>query len=173
MVAPAVRTGLGVRDPSPAMLPAAPNLPRARGDGDPAAARARAAQAVGVITPRPGPFILKVFDGVAGAEEWTASEFDESLGAADGFAIHAVASQVTGSSVTLTTTIYGSSDRRNWFTYADAVIDGESLSGTAVNSYIGMVVFDEPPPHFLRVRIQLGGTTPVARLTLTVTGRRR
>jgi hypothetical protein len=103
---------------------------------------------------------------------YTDVSLNEILGAPDAMAIHAVTDQVTGTSVTLTCAVESSGDNR-FFVAKNSTpeIDAESLSTTATTSLMGYEPGTNPSSGYVRIRVQLGGTNPTARISLYVCGR--
>lgn len=105
---------------------------------------------------------------------YSAPSLDSTLGSVESLSICAVASQAGGTSPTLTVQVEQGPDERRWENRnTTAEIDGVSLSKTAENVETAN---DGDPAGatrlaFVRLRIQLGGTNPQARLKIWVTGR--
>ncbi len=117
-----------------------------------------------------------IFDDVVQgtSDVYTDPKWNEKLGVADVFTVGAIASQAGGTSPTLTVQVEQGPDERRWENRnTTAEINGVTLSKTAENVETAN---DGDPAGatrlaFVRLRIQLGGTDPQARLKIWVTGR--
>ena len=119
--------------------------------------------------------VLAYDDVVAGTTAaYTPPHLDDLLGAVESLSFMVSASQATGTSPTLTVQVEQSPDEIRWENRnTTAEINASSLSGTADNI---KTANDGDPAGttrlpYARLRIQLGGTTPQARVKLWVTGR--
>lgn len=115
-----------------------------------------------------------VFDDfvVGTTSVYTSEDWNDKLGLANKLAIQAVSDQVSGTSPTLTVQIQHSCDQRNWLDKSGtAEINAESLSPTASNVDFGNDSGSTPNLGYVRLKISLGGTTPVAHVKIHVCGR--
>ena len=98
---------------------------------------------------------------------------NDSLGSADKIAMHVVIDQVSGTSPTLTLALEHSCDGRNWVAknVAGADIIGQTLSASTTNSFFASDAGTTPFMGFVRIRVALGGTSPVAHVKVHLTGR--
>lgn len=119
-------------------------------------------------------FSQLVFDDfIMGTESvYTAEQYNDGMGLADQFAIQAVADQVSGTTPTLTVQIQHSNDQRNWVDKSGtAEINAQSLSASATTVKVGTDSGSTPTLGYRRLKITLGGTTPVAHVKLFACGR--
>jgi hypothetical protein len=122
----------------------------------------------------PRDFNMKVFDSVVVGTTpvYTSSEYDGPLGASDFLAIQAFGSQPTGTSPTLLVQVEHSADQRTWSNKnVAAEIPATAVVSTAVLSVVGYQNSGNPTLPFVRLRVQMGGTSPGARVTLYACGR--
>lgn len=121
-------------------------------------------------------FHLLVFDDVVAGTTatYTPPELDALLGSVDSLSFCVSASQVAGTSPTLTVQVEQGPDRIRWEDRnATAEVNGVSLSASADNVESAN---DGNPAGatrlgYARLRIQLGGTSPEAQIKVWVTGR--
>lgn len=106
---------------------------------------------------------------------YTSPRFNALLGLSDSLSISGYATQASsGSTPTLTVQVEQGPDERRWANRnGTAEVDALTLSTTAETAVQGN---DGTPvgvnrQGFARLRIQLGGTTPKARVKIWVTGR--
>jgi hypothetical protein len=116
-----------------------------------------------------------VFDGVvAGAGDANAGlsreETWNAVGQADKLFVQVVATQATGTSPTLTLVLAHSIDGIRWVDKA-TLINAQALSANAVNLFNVSDLGTAPNGRYVRFRVQLGGTNPVANVRVLVTGR--
>lgn len=98
-------------------------------------------------------------------------KFNADLAAADKLQIMGVATQISGTTPTLTVQVEHSPDNRHFVPKSrTAEIDAASLASPPV-LVSGNDPGTVPSGGFVRLRIALGGTSPKARLRLWVTGR--
>lgn len=103
---------------------------------------------------------------------YTSPEFNDELGRCERLAIQAIADQVTGTSPTLLVQQEHSSDQRNFSNKNGAAeIPATSISTTATTVLTGYELGTNPSHGYIRLRIQLGGTSPQAHVKIWVTGR--
>lgn len=118
-------------------------------------------------------FTLQVFDhNLAGAGPWyTSSRFNDLLGLADGMTIHALPVSVSGTSPTFTCQIEHSANGLDWLAApATPPINAQPLVADSVLQ--GVLPYFLPPLlTFVRLKFSQGGTSPVCRMRVTVTGR--
>lgn len=114
-------------------------------------------------------------DVVAGTSAtYTPSHFNDLLGSVESLSIFVSAAQATGTSPTLTVQIEQGPDQIRWENRnTTAEINGVSLSASTDN--IETANDGDPTGTtrltYARLRIQLGGTSPEARVKVWVTGR--
>jgi hypothetical protein len=121
-------------------------------------------------------FHVAVFDdAIEGTTAvYTSPIHDAMLGLSDSLSIYGVATQTTGTTPTITVQVEDGPDERRWRSRnGTAEVNAVSLSTTAETAFTGN---DGSPLGatrlgFVRLRIQLGGTSPVARVKIWVTGR--
>ncbi len=119
--------------------------------------------------------VLAYDDVVQGTSAtYTPPHFDDLLGAVEQLSICVSASQVSGTSPTLTVQIEQGPDQIRWENRnTTAEINGAALSATADN--VETANDGDPTATtrlaFARLRIQLGGTAPQARVKVWVVGR--
>lgn len=116
-------------------------------------------------------FNLDVFDeGISGTSTtwYTPARLNDKLGTADVFAIMAYVTTVSGTSPTLTVQTQHSADGQNWLSVGSAEIS-TGIAGNTV--YYGQDNYTPVHLAFVRLKINLGGTSPQCRLKLSVTGR--
>ncbi|MFA5762760.1 MAG: hypothetical protein WC931_04210 [Bacilli bacterium] len=105
---------------------------------------------------------------------FTSPVYDDILGRYDKTAIQYVATDVSGTAPTLTVTIEGSNDRRNWLlmTTNGGPINAKNLTAGTTNTDWGQTTTpDAPYLSYARLKIVLGGASPAARLKISVTCR--
>lgn len=103
---------------------------------------------------------------------YTSPEFNDELGRCERLAIQAITDQVTGTSPTLLVQQEHSSDQRNFSNKNGAAeIPATSISATATTVLTGYELGTNPSHGYIRLRIQLGGTSPQAHVKIWVTGR--
>jgi hypothetical protein len=96
------------------------------------------------------------------------------LATADRLKYHVYADQVSGTSPTITVQGEESGNGVNWANKAGtAEINAQALNTSGTSIVRGSDTGTTGSTGMVRVRIQLGGTTPVARIRLWVTGRGR
>ena len=115
-------------------------------------------------------FHVKVFeDRIEGTTAvYTSPEFDDVLASASTLIIVAWATNVSGTSPTLTVALEQSPDRVHWIPAEASQISAESIPPSP-NVPIGGDPAT-PGTGFGRLKISLGGTTPATNLTLWATG---
>lgn len=114
---------------------------------------------------------FQVFDDFisgTGAIWYSSADLNRSLGQADMYAIHAVATNVAGTSPTLTVGAQYSSDGQNWFSPQNDINAQPLVNG---GSLVGFNAGSTPLGANIRFQISLGGTSPQCRLKLYFTGR--
>lgn len=103
---------------------------------------------------------------------YTSPEFNDELGRCERLAIQAIVDQVTGTTPTLLVQQEHSSDQRNFMNKnGSAEIPATSISPTATTVLNGYELGTNPSNGYVRLRIQLGGTSPQAHVKIWVTGR--
>jgi hypothetical protein len=104
---------------------------------------------------------------------YTDTSYNDALGSVDKIALHVVIDQVSGTSPTLTLALEHSCDGRNWVAknISGADISGQALLATATNSFFASDAGTVPFMGFVRIRVALGGTSPVAHVKVHLTGR--
>lgn len=115
---------------------------------------------------------IDIFDEVltgSGTTWYTPTRLNDTLGAADAFAVQATTTLVSGTLPTLTVQAQHSSDDQNWLATPSAEIstgiaEGGSYVGAQTVSSVGLLAN-------VRFAITLGGTSPQCRLKLSFTGR--
>ena len=113
----------------------------------------------------------KVFDDfVQGTTAvYSDSQSEDKLGEPDFAILSAVVSDASASgTLALTVTQEDSPDRVYWMSSSNTPIEAEQLTSGTVEVFGGQIY---PATGFLRLRIELAGTSPKARLALYVTGR--
>lgn len=96
----------------------------------------------------------------------------DRLGLPDRLTLFAVADGVSGTSPTLSVQLEESSDQQSWLNVnGSAEIPATTISTSATTALVGYCTGAFPNMTFIRARLQLGGTTPRARVRLWVTGR--
>lgn len=104
---------------------------------------------------------------------YTSAEHNDRLGLPDVLMIQAVATNVTGTTPTLTLQVEHCADGQNWINLKPT--GGPEIAAAAINTtpvnyaYVSSVT--TIPLSFVRFRISLGGTSPQCRLKVLVTGR--
>lgn len=95
---------------------------------------------------------------------YTASRYEDPLGAYDKIAFQVIADEVQGSStVGLTVAIEASNDRRNWVQKSTTPeVDNASLSSSGANVFVGTDDGTIPTMAYVRLRLKLAGTDPSA-----------
>lgn len=119
-------------------------------------------------------FQAKVFDDVVDASTplYIDPSFHDVLGIADGLSIHGVAVALSGTSPTLTVQIEESPNEINWRNkQGTPEINVAALSLTTFTNVQGRDPGSTPSACYLRLRIQVGGTSPRVLVKLWVTGR--
>ncbi|APR86496.1 Hypothetical protein A7982_11848 [Minicystis rosea] len=103
---------------------------------------------------------------------YTSQDHNQKLGSTDQLAIQVIADQISGTSPTLTLQIEHSADGRNWASKAvTPEINVQALSSASTNVFYASDAGATPTLSFVRFKITLGGTSPVAHLKVNVTGR--
>lgn len=103
---------------------------------------------------------------------FTSPEFNDELGRNERLAIQAITDQVTGTLPTLQVQQEHASDQRNFtFKNGSAEIPATTISATATTILTGYELGTNPSHGYVRLRIQLGGTSPQAHVKIWVTGR--
>jgi hypothetical protein len=92
------------------------------------------------------------------------------LGSVESLRIYCTAENTSGTSPALTVQIEESGNQLYWRTKGFAEIDNVALSTTAQTVAVGRDRGLVPSQGFLRLRVQLGGTAPKARVRIWVTG---
>jgi hypothetical protein len=113
-----------------------------------------------------------VFDDVVQGTStiYTDPTWNEPMGVADVVSIGYIASQVSGTSVTLTIAVETSPDNVNWFTPGGTPpVDAVSIPANTKTA-AGAGYFNNGS-RYTRLAITLGGTTPNARLQVWWNGR--
>src|SRR6266545_5877224 len=122
-------------------------------------------------------FTLAAFDEVltGSAVTWyTSANYNTILGSADWIGVHAVTTDASGTSPTLTCQIEHSGDARNWVSVQGTPeIDHQAVLLGQENTFSGAIPTLLYPPllKFVRIKLFLGGTAPQCRLKLHITGR--
>jgi hypothetical protein len=99
-------------------------------------------------------------------------KWQDRLGVPDRLVLFVVADGASGTSPTLLVQLEESADQLNWVNcQGTAEIPATSISTSATTVLVGHLGTAFPIPAFIRARIQLGGTSPRARVRLWVTGR--
>lgn len=104
---------------------------------------------------------------------YSLSHLDEKMGAVDMIHVSGFATQVIGTSPTLTVQIESSIDRHNWYSTASPIISAITVApgqetlfqANDVNPY----AFSKF--RFVRLKMTMGGTSPQGRFCIWVTGR--
>ena len=111
-------------------------------------------------------------DNVAGTgvSWYTPAEYNDLLGSADLLAIQVLSSNVSGTGPTLTAKIQWSGDNQHWLDVGSPGINGDPLANNSKyyfqhNGTNGVAL------AYARISINLGGTSPAARLRVFVCGR--
>ena len=100
------------------------------------------------------------------------ASFQNIFGLVDTLRLAAITDSVTGTSPTLTVQCRHSRDNQNWLNKSGTPeVNASSLNATGSTVILGAMASTPLPPAFVRIRLQLGGTTPRARVRLFVTGR--
>jgi hypothetical protein len=118
--------------------------------------------------------ILSFDDFVVGTGAvYSAVQHNGTLGQFDKLALQAVVDSVTGSGgLACTVQVEHSSDQRNWSNKSGtAEINAGSISTTATTSLSGYETGANPSHGFVRLRVQLGGTTPSGHVRVWVCAR--
>jgi hypothetical protein len=103
---------------------------------------------------------------------YTSPEFNEILARHERVAFQVIVDQVTGTTPTFTLQQEHSSDQRNWsFKNGTAEILPASISATATTVLSGYELGTNPSHGYVRLRLQLAGTSPQAHVKIWVTGR--
>ena len=103
---------------------------------------------------------------------YTASELNALLASVEALSLFAVADTVSGSSPTLTVQIEESDDQVHWKSKgATAEINGVALSTAAKTIAVGRDDGTIVSPGYLRLKVQLGGTSPKAHVRIWAAGR--
>jgi hypothetical protein len=117
-------------------------------------------------------FMKDVFDEVISGNtpQYTAQEDDDVLGMADQLSLQIHVTNATGSGPTLTVKLWGSSDGgKNWVTvstlWSGVVLSAGTIYDNVVDT--GSAVL----PGYLKLEIQMAGTTPSAYVKISATGR--
>ncbi len=105
-----------------------------------------------------------------GVNWYTPITLNDQLGQADGLALNAITTKVTGTSPTLTCQVEHSGDQRLWLSVGTAEINAAAIANET--TLFGLrASFNPVLLGFVRIRIAMGGTNPECRLKLFVTGR--
>jgi len=97
---------------------------------------------------------------------------NDQLGTADQLRLAAVTDAVSGTSPTLTVQVEHSGDNLNWLSrFGTPEINAVALSTTAPTTTLANAASSALPAAFVRLRIQLGGTSPRAHVRVWATGR--
>ncbi len=119
--------------------------------------------------------ILVFDDAIEGTSPvYTSPIHDAMLGLSDSLSIYGVAAQTTGTTPTITVQVEDGPDERRWRNRnGTAEVNAISLSATAETVFVGN---DGNPAGatrlgFARLRIQLAGGSPIARVKIWITGR--
>lgn len=103
---------------------------------------------------------------------YTGAQWNAVLGLADKLKLVAITDQASGTTPTLTVQIEESADQRNWASKSGtAEINALSVGTSATEIKTGNDAGTVPTGGFVRLRLQLGGTTPKVHVKLYVTGR--
>lgn len=119
-------------------------------------------------------FHAKVFDDILDASTplFIDPSFNDALGSVEELSIHGVAVALSGTSPTLTVQIEESPDQINWRNkQGTPEINGLALSLSSFTNVTGTDSGAVPSACYLRLRVQVGGTTPRVIVKLWVTGR--
>lgn len=114
--------------------------------------------------------IFDDFISGTGSSWYSGAELNRLLGAADFYAIHAIATNVGGTNPTLTVSPQYSSDGQRFYKPGDDIVAGALVNnGSLIGSNPGL----SPVGANLRFQISLGASagTPQCRLKLYFTGR--
>ncbi|MBI4703234.1 MAG: hypothetical protein HY744_19125 [Deltaproteobacteria bacterium] len=116
-----------------------------------------------------------VFDGFVYGTDTVYSDaaYNDLVGSVNQLGIHALASEISGTSPTLTVDVETSSNQLNWHSKfaTSKPINAASLTAATGRSHYGQDTGSSPSLGFCRLAISLGGTTPTARLKIAVCGR--
>jgi len=100
------------------------------------------------------------------------SAYNSLLGSMEELSIFAVADVLSGTAPTLTVQIEESPNQIHWINkQVSPEINAAALSLTSTTTAQGRDLGSLPSSGFIRLRVQLGGTTPRARVRLWVTVR--
>lgn len=104
---------------------------------------------------------------------YTAADLNKKLGWTDKLTIQVVADQVSGTSPTFSLQIEHSGDGRNWLpkVLSAPEINAVALSSASSSVFVTSDAGNIPSLGFVRFKIFLGGTSPVAHVKVHVTGR--
>lgn len=95
---------------------------------------------------------------------YTNAEFNAMLGQAERLVIHAVVTESSGTSPTVTVVLEDSSDNEN-FDDVVTLINGVSLSSTPLTERAA-TTSSQVYGRFVRLKVTLGGTSPTATMTI-------
>jgi hypothetical protein len=121
-------------------------------------------------------FNRTVFEGTAYyTEQFSPSELNELLGAADALAFHVHATRVSGTTKKVAITIYHSNDNQNWVLY-EALPATSTLSDSAANDvFVSEKALDAnryARGSFVRIGVKMDQTSgDSADVVISVTGR--
>lgn len=112
-------------------------------------------------------------DYVAGTSSvYSAAVLDTLLGRFDRLAVHVVADKVGGTSPRITVMLEHSADSRRWLEKNDIpIVSSVPLTAGTTNSTAGGDESSVASLRYVRLRINLEGTTPRARVRIFVCGR--
>ena len=119
-------------------------------------------------------FHAKAFDDIVdtGVSLYNDPTLNDVLGHAEEISITAVVYGISGTSPTLTVQLEESPDQIIWQNkQGTAEINAASISLTAITTAAGRDPGSTPSSGFVRLRVQLGGTSPRAHVKLWVTAR--
>jgi len=112
----------------------------------------------------------EIVDGTTSV--YTDPKWDDVLGYPDKLTLFVVTDGVSGTSPTILVQLEEGPDQRNWMNKGGGPeIPATAISTTAATALAGYDTGAYPNPAYVRARIQLGGTSPRARVRLWVTGR--
>lgn len=119
-------------------------------------------------------FQAKVFDDIvdSGVSLYNDPTFNDVFGHAEDLSIFAVVYGIAGTTPTLTVQLEESPNQINWQNkQVTAEINATAISLTTVLTVTGRDAGTVPSSGFIRLRVQLGGTSPRAQVKIWVTAR--
>ncbi|MBZ0119209.1 MAG: hypothetical protein K8H88_19600 [Sandaracinaceae bacterium] len=119
-------------------------------------------------------FNQRVFEGpISGTTAvYTPAELNRSLAQADKFFLSVRAAQSSGTSPTVTVALEHSNDNVNWTNKA-TLLSAQALSTSAITHlFASDLGTSNVGGSFMRLSVQLGGTTPASNLQVTLCGRK-